>query len=99
MDKDDLASLDVAWESTGLKTHDDGQPIPTTTTTRQVLLNLIARKKEEEESRLWKIVVGHNVEYTTTYLQIYCQRVIEQKRTELKMVINFLLLYTISMSC
>ena len=98
MDKDNLASIDVAWESTGLKTHDDGQPIPTTTTTRQVILNLIARKKEEEESRIWKIVVGHNVEYTTTYLQIYCQRIIEQKRTELKMVINFLLLYTKSMS-
>jgi hypothetical protein len=32
MDKDDLASIDVAWESTGRKTHDDGQPIPTTIT-------------------------------------------------------------------
>ena len=30
MDKDDLASINVAWESTGLKTHDDGQAIPIT---------------------------------------------------------------------
>ena len=26
--KDYIASIDVAWESTGHKTHDNGQPIP-----------------------------------------------------------------------
>ena len=40
--KDYIASIDVAWESTGHKTHDNGQPIPTI---RQGLLNLIARKE------------------------------------------------------
>jgi hypothetical protein len=34
------------------------------------LLNVIARKEEEEENGIWKIVVGHNVDYTTTYSQI-----------------------------
>ncbi|HEX7207180.1 MAG TPA: hypothetical protein VF233_03305 [Nitrososphaeraceae archaeon] len=43
--KDHIASIDVAWESTGHKTHDNGQPIPTI---RQGLLNLIARKKKVE---------------------------------------------------
>ena len=43
--KDYIASIDVAWESTGHKTHDNGQPIPTI---RQGLLNLIVRKKERK---------------------------------------------------
>jgi hypothetical protein len=34
------------------------------------LLNVIARKEEEKENGIWKIVVGHNVDYTTTYSQI-----------------------------
>lgn len=69
--KDYIASIDVAWESTGHKTHDNGQPIPTI---RQGLLNLIERKKEE--SGIWELVVGHNIDYTTTYSQINRQRII-----------------------
>lgn len=55
------------------------EPIPIPATTAQILLNLIATK-EEGESVIWKIVVRHNVEYTATYLQIHCQRIIEQKK-------------------
>jgi uncharacterized protein (TIGR02246 family) len=43
--KGDVASIDIAWESTGHKTP-DGQPI---LTTRRGLLNLITRKEKEEE--------------------------------------------------
>jgi hypothetical protein len=43
-------------------------------TIRQGLLNLIARKKEE--SGIWELVVGHNMDYTTTYSQINRQRII-----------------------
>lgn len=43
-------------------------------TIRQGLLNLIARKKEE--SGIWELVVGHTMDYTTTYSQINRQRII-----------------------
>jgi hypothetical protein len=74
--KDDIASIDVVWESVAHKTPDHGQSIPNI---RLDLLNLIARK--EAESGIWKIVVGHNVEYTKTYSQINRQRIIEQKKS------------------
>jgi uncharacterized protein (TIGR02246 family) len=40
--KDDVASIDVAWELTGHKMHDDGQSIPTTT--RQGLTKCYCKK-------------------------------------------------------
>jgi len=73
--KDDVASIDVAWESRGHKTP-DGTPIPNV---RSGLLNLVSR---EEQKGVWKIVVGHNVDYITTYIQSDRKRAIEQKERE-----------------
>jgi uncharacterized protein (TIGR02246 family) len=55
----DIAAIDVSWESTGNKTP-EGQPVPT----RYGLLNLITNKHSDGS---WKIVVGHNVDYTLAY--------------------------------
>jgi hypothetical protein len=48
--KDDVASIDVAWELTGHKMHDDGQSIPTTT--RQGLTRCYCKKGTR---RKWNI--------------------------------------------
>jgi hypothetical protein len=57
----DTAAVDVRWESTGNKTH-EGQPLPT----RYGLLDLIVGKDTDNS---WKIIVGHNVDYTSAYSQ------------------------------
>ena len=60
--KHEVASIDIAWESTGHKTH-EGQPIPGI---RRGLLNLVAKKEDNE---ILKIVVGHNLDYTAVYTE------------------------------
>jgi hypothetical protein len=56
-----IAVVDATWESTGNKTP-EGQPLPT----RNGLLTLILWKDTDES---WKILVGHNVDYTSAYSQ------------------------------
>lgn len=68
--KHDIASIDLAWESTGHKTL-EGQPFPGI---RKGLLNLVAKK---EENGILKIVVGHNVDYTAAFTQSDRNRIIK----------------------
>ncbi len=54
-----IAVVDATWESIGNKTP-EGQSLPT----RYGLLTLIVGKDAEES---WRIIVGHNVDYTSAY--------------------------------
>ena len=65
----DIAAVDVRWESTGNKTP-DGQLLPT----RYGLLDLIVSKDTDNS---WKIIVGHNVDYTSAYSQNDRSQIIE----------------------
>ena len=56
-----IVVVDATWESTGNKTP-EGQTLPI----RYGLLTLIVGKDTDER---WKIIVGHNVDYTSAYTQ------------------------------
>jgi hypothetical protein len=77
----DIASVDIIWESTGHKTP-DGESIATV---RHGLLNLIVKKEKmkkerEKEEGIWMIVIGHNMDYTSTYIQSDAEKIINQKK-------------------
>ncbi len=56
--RDDIVAIDVEWKTTGNKTP-DGKSIPN----RNGLLDLIVTLKGDST----KIILGHNVDYTTAY--------------------------------
>ena len=56
--RDDIVAIDVEWKTTGNKTP-DGKSIPN----RNGLLDLIVTLKGDST----KIILGHNVDYTTVY--------------------------------
>jgi hypothetical protein len=61
---DEIVSVDIKWESVVHRTP-EGKPIPTT---RYGLLNLIAKKiKHGVNTTTFKIISGHNNDYTSTY--------------------------------
>jgi uncharacterized protein (TIGR02246 family) len=77
---DEIVSVDIKWESAGHRTP-EGKPIPTT---RYGLLNLIAKKVKEDRvntTRL-KIIIAHNNDYTSTYTQSDCERIVKQKKNK-----------------
>ena len=74
---DEIASIDIKWESSGHRTS-EGKPIPTI---RYGLLNLIATKiKEGGDDTTLKIIIAHNNDYTSTYTQSDRERIVEQKK-------------------
>ena len=74
---DEIASIDIKWESSGHRTS-EGKPIPTI---RYGLLNLIATKiKEGGDATTLKIIIAHNNDYTSTYTQSDRERIVEQKK-------------------
>jgi len=75
---DEIVSVDIKWGSTGHSTP-EGKPIPTI---RYGLLNLIAKKVNEygANTRLLKIIIAHNNDYTSTYTQSDRERIVPTKR-------------------
>jgi uncharacterized protein (TIGR02246 family) len=60
-----VVSVDAVWESTGSKIP-EGKPLPT----RLGLMTLIVKKEDNgppNNNNTWKIVIGHNLDYTSTY--------------------------------
>jgi len=60
-----VVSVDAVWESTGSKIS-EGKPLPT----RLGLMTLIVKKEDNgppNNNNTWKIVIGYNLDYTSTY--------------------------------
>jgi uncharacterized protein (TIGR02246 family) len=74
---DEIVSVDIKWESSGHRTP-EGKPIPTI---RYGLLNLIAKKVKQGgvDTRL-KIIIAHNNDYTSTYIQSDRERIVERRK-------------------
>ncbi len=77
----EIASVDIIWESIHNRTPEGNLIL----TVRHGLLNLIVVKKGKKDKErilvegeeMWKIVIGHNVDYTSTYTQSDVQKIIK----------------------
>jgi uncharacterized protein (TIGR02246 family) len=73
---DEIVSVDIKWKSSGHSTP-EGKPIPSI---RYGLLNLIAKKvKKGGVDTTLKIIIAHNIDYTSTYTQSDRETLVPQR--------------------
>jgi uncharacterized protein (TIGR02246 family) len=71
-----VVSVDAVWESTGSKTP-EGRPLPT----RFGLMTLILKKEDNRplnNTNSWKIVIGHNLDYTSAYTNSGRKKIVDE---------------------